>query len=50
MTSSVDSETTLLRKEVSSLNQEMSQVLRRAKEAERGESQEEFVPTYICVW
>ncbi|KAK4290141.1 hypothetical protein Pmani_036944 [Petrolisthes manimaculis] len=35
MMSSVDSETTLLRKEVSSLNQEMSQVLRRAKEAER---------------
>ncbi|XP_053633185.1 golgin subfamily A member 5 isoform X1 [Cherax quadricarinatus] len=35
MTGSVDSETSLLRKEVTSLNQEMSQVLRRAKEAER---------------
>ncbi|KAG7175383.1 Golgin subfamily A member 5-like [Homarus americanus] len=35
MTGSIDSETNLLRKEVSSLNQEMSQVLRRAKDAER---------------
>ncbi|XP_071544778.1 golgin subfamily A member 5-like isoform X2 [Panulirus ornatus] len=35
MTASVDSETSLLRKEVSSLNQEMSQVLRRAKDAEK---------------
>ncbi|XP_042876897.1 golgin subfamily A member 5-like isoform X2 [Penaeus japonicus] len=35
MTGSVDSETSLLRKEVASLNQEMSQVLRRAKDAER---------------
>lgn len=36
MTGSVDSETSLLRKEVASLNQEMSQVLKRAKDAERG--------------
>ncbi|XP_063614611.1 golgin subfamily A member 5-like isoform X1 [Penaeus indicus] len=35
MTGSVDSETSLLRKEVASLNQEMSQVLKRAKDAER---------------
>lgn len=37
MTGSVDSETNLLRKEVASLNQEMSQVLQRSKDAERGE-------------
>ncbi|XP_045625049.2 golgin subfamily A member 5 isoform X3 [Procambarus clarkii] len=35
MTGSVDSETSLLRKEVTSLNQEMSQVLRRSKDAEK---------------
>ncbi|KAK7078926.1 Golgin subfamily A member 5 [Halocaridina rubra] len=35
MSASVDSETSLLRKEVASLNQEMSQALKRAKDAER---------------
>ncbi|KAG0727393.1 Golgin subfamily A member 5 [Chionoecetes opilio] len=35
MTGSGDSENSLLRKEVASLNQEMSQVLRRAKDSER---------------
>lgn len=35
MTGSVESESSLLRKEVASLNQEMSQVLKRAKDSER---------------
>ncbi|XP_068202713.1 golgin subfamily A member 5-like isoform X2 [Palaemon carinicauda] len=35
MSASVESESNMLRKEVSSLNQEMSQVLKRAKDAER---------------
>ncbi|XP_064109268.1 golgin subfamily A member 5-like [Macrobrachium nipponense] len=35
MSASVESESSMLRKEVSSLNQEMSQVLKRAKDAEK---------------
>lgn len=45
-----DNESSLLRKEVASLNQEMSQVLKRAKDSERGECtgcQQDVVETVI---